>query len=135
MTKAKAVPPHATKALGDYRRYNSYSFLTSALDGGGTVEDDSLSVQALEDVLYGNILFAVVQGSIEPRSPASKHWIGRREQRSSLNGWILSRARLRKACDTKNLRVQHLRANGCFNHLRSSGGQKENVFSSNFTRP
>jgi hypothetical protein len=34
--KAKAIPLHATKAPGGggQRRYNSYSFLTSALDGG-----------------------------------------------------------------------------------------------------
>jgi hypothetical protein len=30
----KAVPLHATKALRGERRYSSYSFLTSALDGG-----------------------------------------------------------------------------------------------------
>jgi hypothetical protein len=33
-TKAKAVPLHAIKALGGERRYSSYSFSTSALDGG-----------------------------------------------------------------------------------------------------
>jgi hypothetical protein len=32
--KAKAVPLHVTKALGGDRKYSSYSFLTSALDGG-----------------------------------------------------------------------------------------------------
>jgi hypothetical protein len=32
--KAKAVPLHATKALGGERRYSSYSFSTSTLDGG-----------------------------------------------------------------------------------------------------
>jgi hypothetical protein len=32
--KAKAVPLHATKALGVDRRYSSYPFLPSALDGG-----------------------------------------------------------------------------------------------------
>jgi hypothetical protein len=32
-TKAKAVPLHATKALEE-RRHSSYSFSTSALDGG-----------------------------------------------------------------------------------------------------
>jgi hypothetical protein len=32
--KAKAVPLHATEALGGDRRYSSYSFSTSALDGG-----------------------------------------------------------------------------------------------------
>jgi hypothetical protein len=31
--KAKAIPLHAMEALGE-RRYSSYSFLTSALDGG-----------------------------------------------------------------------------------------------------
>jgi hypothetical protein len=31
---AKSVPPHATKALGGERRHSSYSFSTSALDGG-----------------------------------------------------------------------------------------------------
>jgi hypothetical protein len=30
----KAIPLHATKALGGERRYISYSFSTSALDGG-----------------------------------------------------------------------------------------------------
>jgi hypothetical protein len=32
--KAKAVPLHAMEALGGERRYSSYSFTTSALDGG-----------------------------------------------------------------------------------------------------
>jgi hypothetical protein len=32
--KAKAVPLHATGALGWEARYSCYSFLTSALDGG-----------------------------------------------------------------------------------------------------
>jgi hypothetical protein len=32
--KAKAVPLHATKALGGERRYSSYSFSTSVLGGG-----------------------------------------------------------------------------------------------------
>jgi hypothetical protein len=35
--KSKAVPLHATQALGEWGggwRYSSYSFLTSALDGG-----------------------------------------------------------------------------------------------------
>jgi hypothetical protein len=32
--KAKAVPLHTTEALAGERRYSSYSFLTSALDGG-----------------------------------------------------------------------------------------------------
>jgi hypothetical protein len=32
--KCKAVPPHATEALGGGRRYSSYSFSTSALNGG-----------------------------------------------------------------------------------------------------
>jgi hypothetical protein len=32
--KKKAVPLHATVALGGERRYNSYSFSISALDGG-----------------------------------------------------------------------------------------------------
>jgi hypothetical protein len=32
--KAKAIPLHATEALGGERRYSSYSFPTSALDGG-----------------------------------------------------------------------------------------------------
>jgi hypothetical protein len=32
--KAKAVPRHATQALGGERRYSCKSFLTSALDGG-----------------------------------------------------------------------------------------------------
>jgi hypothetical protein len=31
--QAKVVPLHATKALGEERRYSSYSFSTSALDG------------------------------------------------------------------------------------------------------
>jgi hypothetical protein len=31
--KSKAVPIHAMVALGGERRYSSYSFLTSALDG------------------------------------------------------------------------------------------------------
>jgi hypothetical protein len=34
MFKAKAVPLHATKALGRQRRYSYYTFSTSALDGG-----------------------------------------------------------------------------------------------------
>jgi hypothetical protein len=34
LKKAKAVPLHATKALGGERRYSSYSCSTSALDGG-----------------------------------------------------------------------------------------------------
>jgi hypothetical protein len=34
MLKDKAVPLHATQALGGERRYSSYSFSTSALDGG-----------------------------------------------------------------------------------------------------
>jgi hypothetical protein len=33
LLKAKAVPLHATQAIGE-RRYSSYSFLTSTLDGG-----------------------------------------------------------------------------------------------------
>jgi hypothetical protein len=33
-SQAKAVPLHATKALGGKRRYSSYSFSTSALDRG-----------------------------------------------------------------------------------------------------
>jgi hypothetical protein len=32
--KSKAVPIHAMEALGGERRYSSYSFTTSALDGG-----------------------------------------------------------------------------------------------------
>jgi hypothetical protein len=32
--KAKAVPLHTTEAPGGESRYNSYSFFTSALDGG-----------------------------------------------------------------------------------------------------
>jgi hypothetical protein len=32
--KAKAVPLYATEALGGERWYSSYSFLTSAVDGG-----------------------------------------------------------------------------------------------------
>jgi hypothetical protein len=32
--QSKAVPLHAIVALGGERRYSSYSFLTSALDGG-----------------------------------------------------------------------------------------------------
>jgi hypothetical protein len=32
--KSKAVPLHAMEALGGERRYSSYSFSTSALDGG-----------------------------------------------------------------------------------------------------
>jgi hypothetical protein len=32
--KGKAVPLHAMEALGGERRYSSYSYLTSALDGG-----------------------------------------------------------------------------------------------------
>jgi hypothetical protein len=32
--KSKSFPLHATKALGGERRYSSYSFTTSALDGG-----------------------------------------------------------------------------------------------------
>jgi hypothetical protein len=32
--KGKAVPLHAMEALGEERRYSSYSFSTSALDGG-----------------------------------------------------------------------------------------------------
>jgi hypothetical protein len=32
--KSKAVPLHAMEARGGERRYSSYSFLTSALDGG-----------------------------------------------------------------------------------------------------
>jgi hypothetical protein len=32
--KGKAVPLHAMEALGGERRYSSYSFSTSALDGG-----------------------------------------------------------------------------------------------------
>jgi hypothetical protein len=32
--KGKAVPLHAMEALGGERRYSSYSFTTSALDGG-----------------------------------------------------------------------------------------------------
>jgi hypothetical protein len=32
--KSKAVPLHAIEALGGERRYGSYSFTTSALDGG-----------------------------------------------------------------------------------------------------
>jgi hypothetical protein len=32
--KSKAVPLHAMEALGGERRYSSYSFTTSALDGG-----------------------------------------------------------------------------------------------------
>jgi hypothetical protein len=32
--KAKAVPLHATKTLGGEKIYSSYSFSTSALDGG-----------------------------------------------------------------------------------------------------
>jgi hypothetical protein len=32
--KCKGVPLHAMEALGGERRYSSYSFLTSALDGG-----------------------------------------------------------------------------------------------------
>jgi hypothetical protein len=31
--KGKAVPLHAMEALGGERRYSSYSFTTSALDG------------------------------------------------------------------------------------------------------
>jgi hypothetical protein len=31
----KAVPLHAMEALGGERKYNSYSFLTSAVDGSG----------------------------------------------------------------------------------------------------
>jgi hypothetical protein len=34
MFKGKAVPLHAMEALGGERRYSSYSFSTSALDGG-----------------------------------------------------------------------------------------------------
>jgi hypothetical protein len=34
LTKAKAVPLHATEALERERRYSSYSFSTSALNGG-----------------------------------------------------------------------------------------------------
>jgi hypothetical protein len=32
--KSKAVPLHAMEALGGDRRYSSYSFTTSVLDGG-----------------------------------------------------------------------------------------------------
>jgi hypothetical protein len=34
IVKAKAVPLHIMKALEGKRRYSSYSFLTSSLDGG-----------------------------------------------------------------------------------------------------
>jgi hypothetical protein len=33
-SKSKAVPLHAMEALGGERKYSSYSFTTSALDGG-----------------------------------------------------------------------------------------------------
>jgi hypothetical protein len=32
--KGKAVPLHAMEALGGERKYSSYAFSTSALDGG-----------------------------------------------------------------------------------------------------
>jgi hypothetical protein len=34
ISKSKAVPLHAMEALGGESRYSSYSFTTSALDGG-----------------------------------------------------------------------------------------------------
>jgi hypothetical protein len=42
---SKAVPPHTTEALGEERRYSSYSFSTSALCGDGW--SASLSGRAL----------------------------------------------------------------------------------------